>query len=138
MTGEGEATPGSQWVSIRGAAGILGVSERTIRRRVRSGTLQSDDNGPILLVDVSGERQAQRQAVPGKGTGGAGQPALELCPGELALLRLRVALLTGQLEEAQRDKDRWRFQAEAVLVNQRLLLGDGRRKGWRWPWEKER
>ena len=122
-TGERRTVPGA-WVRVAEAAQLLGVSERTIRRWIHSGRLPKDDSGPVLLVGVSGERQA---------TPGMSDTAGHLV--ELAELRVQVDMLTRQNEELGRDKDYWRQQAEAALVNQRLLLEAPKRR-LRWPWER--
>jgi hypothetical protein len=43
-------TPGGRWVSLADAAAALLCSDRTIRRRVRDGSLQHRKDGPRLLV----------------------------------------------------------------------------------------
>ena len=41
----------SEWISVKEAAGILGVHDRTIRRYISDGRLQSMKDGRRILVD---------------------------------------------------------------------------------------
>ena len=127
--GQGQATPGGRWVRVTDAAQLLGVSERTIRRWIQAGRLPSDDMGSATRVDVSGERQAQGPATPDM-PDSAGHDV------ELAELRVRVQMLTEQRERLEEQLDHWRRQAEAALVNQRLLLEAPKQRRFRWPWER--
>ena len=86
-----------------------------------------------MVVDVSGELQAACHDTPDI------EPDIE--PDidrrtEISELRLRVQMLTERAERAERREDHWRLQAEAALVNQRLLLEAPKRR-FRWPWERD-
>ena len=47
-----------------------------------------------------------------------------------------MKVLTERVERAEQQNERWRLQPEAALVNQRLFLEDGKRRRFRWPWER--
>ena len=122
-TGERRTSPGA-WVRVAEAAQLVWCDVVRFSGWIHSGRLPKDDCGPVLLVGVSGERQAT-----------PGMPETAGHVVELAELRVQVDMLTRQNEELRRDKDFWRQQAEAALVNQRLLLEAPKRR-LRWPWER--
>jgi len=149
MTGE---VTGSEWVTVTEAVKLLGKSERTIRRWMAKGRLPSRSEGRSVLVDVTGERQAQRHDTP------VIEPdtdRLEELSESIKKLYSRVQRLTKErdrlkadlemlaiqrdtlevrLQETQEERDQWRGQAAALTQNQRLLAErTGRR--FRWPWE---
>jgi len=125
--------PDPQWMKVSEAAHFLSVSERTIRRWMDEGRLPVDDAGKVKLVDVSGERQAGQAQGPASGQA---TPDTDRHDSEAAELRLQVKMLGERAERAEQQAEHWRLQAEAALMNQRLLLEDGRRRGFRWPWQR--
>lgn len=99
-------------VTLQEAADVLGVSVRTIRRRVRSGELVS------TMID--GRRLVSLAGVPRDHSGsGASQDTVSRharghVPDTSPLvsdLRARIAELEGERDRARQDTDRWQEQA---------------------------
>ena len=56
--------PDSEWMSVTGAARVLGRSDRTIRRWIAEGRLDIDRAGSRLLVRVTAGMAGQGQVMP--------------------------------------------------------------------------
>ena len=122
------------WVKKSEAAWLLGKSERTITRWVSDGKMLKQQTTTGVLVGLSDEKAA---ISPTK----ADNSELIHLRAEAAQLKAELERLTivrdrlnVRVEELTWDKEHWRQQAEAGLVNQRLLL-EARKRRW-WPWDR--
>ena len=52
----------AQWVTVRAAVKLTGISERTVRRRIREGAWPSRQGATGLEVDIGGMPMAQAEA----------------------------------------------------------------------------
>lgn len=100
-------------VSIKDAAERLGVSQDTIRRRLKSGELTGErektPQGFVWRVELPQEPGSQ-EAAAGEPTATASVPLGDGV--EVAQLRERVAGLERLAEELQSERDAWREQAQ--------------------------
>jgi excisionase family DNA binding protein len=100
---------GIERVSIREAAQRLGVSQDTIRRRIRAGVLPAakveTPQGYVWLVELVVE-----QPEPGDAT--AAQDDRQATAADLALLQERVAGAERMIDELRADRDAWRERAQ--------------------------
>ena len=96
-------------VSIREAAQRLGVSQDTIRRKIRAGTLPAakvaTPQGFVWLVELAGDAQSVIDDAPQ-------QDAAQAAAIELALLQERLASADRMLDELRSDRDAWRERAQ--------------------------
>jgi excisionase family DNA binding protein len=101
------------YVGIKAAAERLGVSQDTIRRRIKAGELEGQQepmgSGFRWLVEVPEEAQAS--PADDREPGAAAADALEL-----AALRERVEGLERLLSEVSADRDAWKDQARRSQV----------------------
>jgi hypothetical protein len=124
----------SQWLTVSQAAARLGVSERTVQRRCKSGKLaaklESGEEGTAWLVDGSKlptgadtqNTSESRQSVVSVPTGAANVPT-GADSGLLEHLRVENAFLRGLVE--QRDRDAAELRAalrEALRMSNRALM----------------
>jgi excisionase family DNA binding protein len=109
-------TPPGQRLPIAEAAAALGISEKTIRRRIKAGTLRAErvvtPQGHVWLVEVA----TPRVVTPG-------QP-VQVSPDDrqLAMLDLTRTVaneltrsLSNRIEELTRENERLRQQLQAAL-----------------------
>jgi excisionase family DNA binding protein len=101
------------YVGIKEAAEVLGVSQDTIRRRIKAGELEGQQepmgSGFRWLVEVPEEAQAA--PADERELGAAAADAFEL-----AALRERVEGLERLLSEVSADRDAWKDQARRSQV----------------------
>ena len=112
---------GDEWMTVPDAARLLGKSERTIRRWIDAGKLDTDRIGPRLLVQVPGEMADKGQAMPSDKV-------------TIAVLEARVQALEQFVQQLTVDKEAWMRQAQVLAAGGSRQLDDGRRR-FRWPWE---
>ncbi len=103
------------YLGIRDAAEVLGVSQDTIRRRIKAGEIEAHQepmgSGYRWLVLVPEGAQAEAGVAGDRGPGEAAADALEL-----VALRERVEGLERLVEEISADRDAWRDQARRSQV----------------------
>jgi len=112
---------GGQWLTVAGAARLLGKSERTIRRWIDAGRLNTERSGPRLLVRVPDELAGQGQATPPDRV-------------TIAVLEARVQALEEHIQQLTADKEAWQRQAHMLAAGGSRQIEDGQRR-FRWPWE---
>lgn len=116
---EGAGYPGGEWVDLKTAADLLGVSMNTIRRRRKAGELpgsrlEPSEKGerwlvPRQVIDELRGVTTQLDTQPGTHAGGADETAL----------RQQVAELQRQLSDREREAERERAAAAQVATELR-------------------
>ncbi len=112
------------YVGIKAAAERLGVSQDTIRRRIKAGEIeaQQEPMGSVFRWLVEVPEEAQASPADDREPGAAAADALEL-----AALRGRVEGLERLLLEVSDDRDAWRDQARRshVMAETAQRLAEG-------------
>ena len=120
-------------LSLQEAARVLGLSERTVRRRLQAGRMEG------VRDDTTGRWHVMMPDTPADA---ASMP-------DNADQRQRAAVLEVQLEAARRElataattlaieRQRYADQRETFESMLRLLPAPPeRRRRWRWPWRRE-
>jgi hypothetical protein len=109
-------TPTGQRLPVAEAAAALGLSEKTIRRRIKAGTIAAErvvtPQGHIWLVEVA----AARVVTPGQPVQASADDR------QLAMLDLTRTVaneltrsLSNRIEELTRENERLRLQLQAAL-----------------------
>jgi hypothetical protein len=141
--------PGS-WIALSEAAAYFRVSERTLRRRIKTGELRSQKKSGHVYVLVYGPLDAQSDKAD-KAEGVSIAPDLALLQAENERLRAEVAELKRQLmDQVTEDRNRLynlllnqQGETMGALANIQKMLEGGEqtsnapaRSGWRrwWPW----
>ena len=122
-------------ISIREAAQLQGVSQDTIRRRIRRGELKAHQEptpqGFRWLVELEEEvAQAEPRPTLGQGIGDAQA-------GEAQVLRELVATLRSQVQGQGEELEARRREVSElhILLQQKALMAPGGHPWWRrlWP-----
>lgn len=109
-----------RWVSVSEAAGVLSVSERTVRRRVASGELPSRRDGRRLLVNVSGVVSSEVDTMT-----------------EVVRLQAEVDKLTAIVNQLTGERDYLRgLVAEVMLLRQPVIEAPKERAWWQF-WKSD-
>jgi len=96
-------TEAEQWVSVAQASEIIGKSQRSVRRWIKSGQLRSRETPSGLQVEVSEYAQAEEPKTPGGATE-------------------RLAALEAENTLLKRENERlWQALAMAMQNEQRLI-----------------
>jgi len=104
----------SEWVSISEAAGVLSVSERTVRRRIDRGELESKRDGRRLLVNVAGVVSSEVDTVT-----------------EITRLRAEVDKLAALVDNLTGERDYLRSAlASALQLQTRAIEAPKDRQWW--------
>lgn len=103
-----------RWVSVQEAAGLLGKSERTIRRWVDTHKLAHRREGRRIYVNI------------------ANYAPLEMTEPSLEELRAQVDKLTAVNELLSIENERL-WSTIATLTTHKAIEAPKRR--WRWPWQ---
>ena len=115
-----------EWVTVAIAAERLGKSERTIRRWVASGKIDSDRTTPALRVDIAGRVPAHAEPTPD-------------AAGEIAGLRGEIERLIALLVATEAERARVWHALGLALSGDRPMLTEratSPRRRWRWPWQR--
>ncbi|HUX23643.1 MAG TPA: helix-turn-helix domain-containing protein [Burkholderiales bacterium] len=113
------------WVTLADAAAALRVSDRTIRRRMRDGSLPYRKEGARLWIQLA-------DAV--RGNVDIGSPGGHAA--DRAALLADVARLADLVTRLEAERDYLRAALAQALALQQARLGAPRRP-WRWPWQRE-
>lgn len=125
---------GERWGTVAEAVGHYKKTERTIRRWVEVGRLESKDQGGQLFVKLAGEPEA---GAPSAGQGEASPAAVQI-----AELRAQVSAQKALIEQLTSERDFLRQALASAMSSQQKLIeagGQGAAGGrrWWWPWSKE-
>jgi hypothetical protein len=110
--------PAGDWVDLKTAADLLGVSMNTIRRRRKAGELP----GSRLEPSEKGERWLVPRQVIDELRGVATQPGTQVDTqpgGDAAALRSQIADLQRQLQDREREAERERAAAAQIATELR-------------------
>ena len=123
-------------MTIGQAASSLGVSEKTIRRRIKSGFLQADLVGdpPHYEIDFQGLHGGQD--IPGQRVDSNGHKASEgVDKGRSDAYPDLMRILRDQLQEKDRQIKELHIllQGAHEQTSRMLTDGGGRRQRWWWP-----
>ena len=153
-----------RWVTVAEAVSILGVSDRTIRRRVDKGELAADDSGDVLLVEIAKHAPSAPVATPSDADEVPSVPSgadtllgeiedlraeLGTCQAELAKCQADLAkseaergrlfdLLANEQAAVDKAQDNARAIVDALSSGQLLLTerAGERPRRFRWPWQR--
>ena len=143
--------------SIAEAAELLGLSRKTVRRRIHRGELPAElVDGPygqqyIIPAEAINTAQQIIDVVKVERTTDPRTLALAIVQAletrdrdlqdEVVQLRQQVTELTETLESYQQreeERDRWLVEELRRALDDRQEQGRAKRRWWRWPWEKEK
>ena len=101
---------GGHFVKVKEAAEILGVSERTIRRRIKSGQLESEKRGQFVYVNVRTQVDTDGQSVHAlKDEIDHLKTLLDEVRGERDYLRQLVAVVYTEQKRLESGSPWWKF-----------------------------
>jgi len=150
-------TKGPETYSIAEAAELLGLSRKTVRRRIHKGELpaakEDGPYGPEYRIPAEAINTAQQiiDVVKVERTTDPRTLALAIVQAletrdqdlqdEVAQLRQQVTELTETLEsyrDREAERDRWLVEELRKALDEQKQQDKPKRRRWRWPWEKEK
>lgn len=146
---EPQDQPEGRWVSTDEAAGILGLSARTVRRRIDTGTLKGERvehshafrvwiEGDAAAASAAGEEQPGDETTTEQGSDAialpAGDPIVWALSDHLADLTRQNAELTKRIEVLAAEAATYRERVR-IYEEQARALPAGESPAWR-PWWK--
>lgn len=120
---------------LQEAARVLGLNERTVRRRLRAGTLDGKKDPmsgrwQVTMPDDAPDTPGDAAAMPDTPDTGL-QQRVAVLEVELEATRRELATATAALD---RERQRYDDQRETFETMLRLLPAPRPRRRWRWPW----
>lgn len=112
-------------VSIAQAASILGVSEKTVRRRIKSGSLRAELVGDPRRYEID---LSDVDSVLGESTPDVDSDQDTVYPGLIQILREQLQEKDRQIKELH-----ILLQGAHEQAGRMLTAGNGRPRHWWWP-----